>query len=201
MDRVPVGLLHQLAPLHHPETMLLIDDYEPDLGELHGFFEQRMRADDQLSVALGNVTADFVLAVLLERAGQQYDPIPRVFQNSSSGEVMLLREDFRGRHQCGLVPILNRNDGSLERDNRLPGPDVALQQTPHGIRLLHVASDLFQNALLRAGRVEGQNLLDGGTNPVVQTERDTRLRFHLPALEFEAELDEEKLFKDQAQMS
>ena len=45
--------------------MLLVDDDQAQFGELDFFFEQRMRADDQLRVALGDVPSDFALAILL----------------------------------------------------------------------------------------------------------------------------------------
>src|SRR5579885_2170150 len=45
--------------------------------------------------------------------------------------------------------------------------------------------------------MKGQNLLDRGTDPVVQPEGNTGLSFLLAALEFEAKLNKEKLLEDE----
>ena len=47
-----------------------------------------------------------------------------------------------------------------KRDDGFAGADVALQQTPHGIGLLHVGGDLFEHLFLRGGGMKRQNLLD-----------------------------------------
>jgi hypothetical protein len=114
---------------------------------------------------------------------------------------VLLRKDLGGRHQRDLVAVLDGDDGGFEGNDGFSGADVTLQQAPHGIGLLHVGGDLFQDALLRTGRVKRKNLLDGFANPVIQTEGDSGLCFHLTPLEFEAQFDEEQFLKNKAHMS
>ena len=48
------ALLHQVEALQHAEAVLLIDDGEAQLVELHVLFEQRVRADHHLRQALGD---------------------------------------------------------------------------------------------------------------------------------------------------
>ena len=42
------AFLPQRRALQHAETMLLVDDDEPELLERHGLFSQRVRADDEV---------------------------------------------------------------------------------------------------------------------------------------------------------
>jgi len=67
-------------------------------------------------------------------------------------------------------------------DRGLARPDVALQQTSHGIRLFHVGRDLFQHSLLRGRGVKRQDLLDRGPHPIVEAKGDSGLGFLLAPL-------------------
>ena len=87
---------------------------------------------------------------------------------------MLRRQNFRGRHQRDLVAVLDGDDRSLERDDRLAGADVALQQAAHGRRLGHVGGNLLQHALLRSRGMKRQNALDGGAHAIVDLRRRCR---------------------------
>ena len=176
------GFLHQLEALHHAEAVLFVHDHQAQLGELDFLLDQGMGADDQLRVALRDVAADFALAVFFQRAGQQHDPVSGIFQNSAGGKIMLLGQDFGGRHQRDLVSVFDGDDGGLEGHNGLARSDVALQQTPHGRRLFHVGGDFFEHALLRRRGMERQDLLDRFARPIVQGESNSGLRLLLAAL-------------------
>ncbi len=156
-----------------------------------------MSADDELRVSLRDVAADFALAVGFQRAGQQNDAVSGILQNLPRGKIMLLRENLRGRHQRHLITVLDRNDRRLKADDGFTRAHISLQQTPHGIRLLHVIGDLFQHPLLRRRGMKGQNLLDRLARVVIQAKGDAGLRFLLSAFEFQPQLDEEQFFKDQ----
>ena len=149
-----VGFFHQLEALHDSEAVLFIHDHQPQFGELHFLLDQRMGSDHQLGVALADVAANFTLAVFLQRSGQQHDPVSGILQNSPRGKIVLLGKNFGGRHQRDLVAIFHGNDGRLESHDGLARSDIALQQPPHGERLLHVLSDFLQHPLLRRRGME-----------------------------------------------
>ena len=69
---------------------------------------------------------------------------------------MLLGQDFGGRHKGDLQAVLHRNKGGQQRDDRLAGTDVTLQQPVHRRGTLHVFDDLFQRAPLSFGQPEWQ---------------------------------------------
>ena len=159
-----------------------------------------MRPDNQLRVPLRDVPAHVPLAILLERSGEQHDAIAGVFQNLPRRKIMLLRQNFGRSHERDLVAVLDGDDGGLKRHNRLARSHVALQQTPHRIRRLHIGGDFLQHPLLRRGRMKWQYLLNRMPHAIVQLKRDSGLRLLLPPLEFEPQLDKEQFIENQPDM-
>src|ERR1035438_2197866 len=144
-----------------------------------------------------DVAPDVALAVLLEGPGEQHDAISGLFQNLARREIMLLRENLGRSHERDLVAVFDSNNGRLKGHDRLPRSDIALQQTPHGIRRLHVGRDFLEHSLLRSRRMKRQYLLNGLPDAIVELKGDSRLRLLFPALEFKPKLDEEQLIEDQ----
>ena len=67
---------------------------------------------------------------------------------------MLLGEGFRRRHQRALALVLDRAQEGVQRDDRLPGTDVALEQPLHRRRLGEIEVDLGDRAFLMLGERE-----------------------------------------------
>ncbi len=106
--------------------MLLVDDHQSDVGELDFFFQQRVRANHQLRIALRDMPTDLPFSVVLQRASQKDNTISGVLQNPACGKIVLLRKDLRWRHQRDLAAVLNRDDSRLEAYDRFAGADVPL---------------------------------------------------------------------------
>ena len=70
---------------------------------------------------------------------------------------MLLGEDLGRRHERDLQAVLHRDQRRQQRDDRLAGADVALQQPVHRLRPLQVVDDLLQRLLLPGGQPERQH--------------------------------------------
>ena len=78
---------------------------------------------------------------------------------------MLGGEDFRGRHESGLVPVFYGYERGLHGDDGLAGADIALEEAAHGLGGLRMScDDLREDALLGGGGVEGEDLLEGFTD-------------------------------------
>src|SRR5882672_7330718 len=148
-----------------------------------------MRADYQLRVALPDVATYFTLAIRLKGAGEQDNAVSGLFQNAARRKIMLLRQNLRGSHERDLEPILNGDDRSLEANDRLARTDISLQQTPHGIRLLHVSSDFLKHPLLRGRGMKGQDFLYRSAHALIELESDSGLRFLLPPFQLQSQLD------------
>src|SRR5664279_2186650 len=193
-----VRLLHQAEALQYAEAMLFVHDHQPQLVELDRLLNECVGADHQLRVALRDVMACLLFSAGLLRAGKQHNAVAGGLENAAGGEVMLRRQNFGGRHQGGLVAVLHRDDSSFQRNNGLARADVSLQQAPHGNGLGHIVGNLFQHALLRRRRMEGQNSLHRIAYAAANLESDPRLSAHLPALEVQPGVEERKVFEDEA---
>src|SRR5580765_3949563 len=156
-----------------------------------------MGPDDELSVALRNVAPDGPFAILFKRACEQHNAVSGFFEDLPGREIMLLSKDLGRRHERDLISVFNRDDGGLERDNRLAGADIALEQPAHRKGRLHVGGNFLEHALLRAGRMKWQYLLYRFSDAGPDLEGDASARSLLAPLEFEAEFDEEQFVKDQ----
>src|SRR5579864_6656731 len=58
------ALLHQLKALHHTKAMLLVHNYEAELGEIYLLLDYGVSANHVLRVALRNVPSGLALAVI-----------------------------------------------------------------------------------------------------------------------------------------
>ncbi len=181
--------------------MLLVDNDEAQFRELYFLFQQRVRTDHELRIALRDVTTDFALAVGFERARQQHDAVSGILQNPPGGKIMLLGKNFGGGHQRHLAAVLDRDDGGLEAHNSFARSYVALQQTTHGIRLLHVCRNLLQHPLLRRRGMKWENLLDRRPHSIVQPECDSGLRLLLPAIQLQPQFHEKQFVEDHPNVS
>ena len=176
------ALLHQLEALQHAEAVLLIYYHQPELFEFNFLFDQRVGADHQLGISLSNVPADLAFAIFFERTGQKNNSIPRRLQNPARRKIMLLCKNFRRRHERDLISVFDGNDGGFECDQGLARSHVALQQTAHGIGLLHVRRDFLERSLLRSGGMKRQNFLYCFPHGIIQFESNSGLRLLLAAL-------------------
>ena len=131
--------------------MLLVDDAERQRAKLDVLLHQRMRADDQVisprSIA-GSSVAPLGRGDACRSAARRDTASPSSHLRQRA--VVLLGEDLGRRHERDLEAVLHRDDRGQQRDDRLAGADVALQQPLHRPRLLHVGDDLGER--LRAAR-------------------------------------------------
>ena len=114
---------------------------------------------------------------------------------------MLHGENFRGRHQRGLVAVFDDDGRGFERHDGLAAADVALQQAVHRHAALQVRRDFRERALLRVGGLEGQHALDRFANGrLAHAKRDPRLLLRRLLPHRDAQLVKEKLLENQPQV-
>ena len=75
-----------------------------------------------------------VLLQARRAAGQQIDAEPGRGQQPRDVAVVLRGQDLGRRHERHLQAVLHRDDRRQQRDDRLAGADVALQQPVHRLR-------------------------------------------------------------------
>ena len=83
LSRLP-ALFHQLKPLHDSEAVLLVNNDQPQFGEVDFLLDQGMRADNQIGVALADVAPRLTFSASLERSGQQHNSVAGIFQYAAS---------------------------------------------------------------------------------------------------------------------
>ena len=109
---------------------------------------------------------------------------------------MLLGEDLGRRHERDLIAALDRVERGEDRDDRLAATDIALHEAVHRMGLPHVAGDLAEHALLRAGQAEGQSPAEPAAELAARAEGDAGLLGDRMLAKHHAELEEEELVED-----
>ncbi len=138
--------------------MLLIDDNQPELVELHAFLDDRVGADHKVNLPVRHTFQDRGPLRGHHVAGQQGETEPRGLEVALEGLEVLGGEDFRRRHHGTLRAALDGVEDRARGDDSLAGADVALQEPVHRPWFLHVPLDLLQHALLGVRQDKRQGL-------------------------------------------
>ena len=155
VDGLALGAEQQA--LMHAEAVLLVDHGEREIAEGDALLEQRMGADgDRRSRHSPARRARARRPGALLAAGQQGELQPGRLRERRQPLGMLARQDFGRRHQHGLPAGLGGGCHRQQRDHRLAGADIALQQPQHALGLLHVVMDIGDRLALAFGQREGQ---------------------------------------------
>jgi len=175
------------------EAVLLVDDDEPEVGELYFFFDESVGADGEVGFAAEDAGTGVALGAEVERAGEEGDAVGAagvrgdgVGEELFGGEVVLCGEDFGGGHHRYLVAVFDGYQGGLQRDDGFAGAYVSLQEAAHGLGGAHVGDDFAEDSLLGGGGFEGEDLFEGFADVVVCGEGGAGAGAELAAFEFEA---------------
>ena len=131
--------------LQHAETLLLVDDDEPEILELDVLLQQTMRADDDVDGAAaqpGERARDLVVA---DESRQLAHGDREGREALGERDEVLLAEHGR-RHEHRHLTALDRGlESSANRELGLAETDVAADDAIHRARRLHVALDLLEH--------------------------------------------------------
>ena len=179
--------------------MLLVDDHQPEFVKRHRVLDERVRANDKVNRARGQLRLDLTAFFRRRRASDERHAEARGFQQPANGDEVLFGQDLGWRHEGNLEAVLHRHDCGDQRDDGLARSDIALEQTVHRLRPLHVFDDLGNHLLLIAGELERQHAARGLAD-FVGDDRRSRLSFGVrpPPPHDQPELKEEELLEDQA---
>ena len=156
----------------HAETLLLVDDDEPQILERDLGVQQFVRADDHVHRA-GPQALDGPVDLLggLEPAhGRHIDREP--FEPFAEGLVMLLDQQ-RGGHEHGhLLAVLHGLEGRAQRDLSFAEPHIAADEAVHRYGLFHVGFNLVDGGELVGGFLIGEGVFQLFLPWGVRTERE-----------------------------
>ena len=163
--RRPAALGAQRVALLDAEAVLLVDDDQPEVGELDALLQQRVGADDDAGPAVGDLGARLAAGRGLQRAGEQRDPgavggavelagpAERAEQLADAAGV-LGGEHLGGREQRGLAAGVDHLRHGPQRDDGLARADLALQQPVHRLLAAELRGQLLPHLALALGQLE-----------------------------------------------
>ena len=135
---------HLLEPLlvGHAEALLLVDDQQPQILELHIFLQEFMGADQQVQTAGAGGLQNAFLFLGGGEPGEHLDLHWEIFEPAAGGGIVLLGQNG-GRHQDRrLLAVQNTFHNGPERHLRLAIAHIAAEQAIHGPGLLHILFDV-----------------------------------------------------------
>ncbi len=110
----------------HAESVLFINNREPEIRELNALLKQGVGADNNLRAAVGNGGELNFAAFAFQFAGQPCNTNTEGTQPRIKVEAVLLRQNFCWCHQCGLLAIGHGLHCRQRCDNGFTGADIAL---------------------------------------------------------------------------
>ena len=149
----------QSGSLSHTKAVLLVDDSQSQVAELHRVLDEGMGANEYLQLATHQCLVNSCALTLTGRARQEsHLDTDSVGQRPDSFQ-MLTSQYFGGCHDAGLVSIIQGNQCGHESDNRLTATHISLQEAVHLLSAAHVMAHLADNTLLRPGKRKLQNVV------------------------------------------
>ena len=144
-QRQRVHLLRPLAQLllmGHAEALLLVDDEQTQILELHALGQQLVGTDEQIHSARFHPLQHILH---LRRCAESGQHLHRHRERPEPGDgrgVVLLCQHGGGYQNGGLFAVQNALHGRPQRHLRLAVAHIAAQQPIHGRRLLHIPLDI-----------------------------------------------------------
>jgi hypothetical protein len=143
----------------HPEPLLLVDDQQTELAELHVVAQQAMGADDHVDLARGESGDDGAGLGVGEEAAEHLHPDGEAGEPLTEGLEVLLGQQGGGHKHCGLRAVLHGLEHGAHCDLGLAEPDVTAHEPVHGRGRLHVRLHVVDGReLIRCG-LEGERVL------------------------------------------
>ena len=117
--------------LRHPETLLLVQDHEPEILRDDVAREDPVRPDEDVDLSLAEVGQDPRLLGAAAEARDHLDADGKVAVPLAKGVPVLLREDRSGAEDERLAVVERDRECRTNRDLGLPEADVAADEAIH----------------------------------------------------------------------
>ncbi|GMA88783.1 hypothetical protein GCM10025868_40330 [Angustibacter aerolatus] len=174
--RRPGGLGAQRVSLLDAEPVLLVDDHEAEVGELHVLLQQGVRADHDARLAGrrlqqapasdgGGLGAGEQPDAGADVAAAEHARFGQVAEHRGDRAVVLHGEHLGGGQQRGLPAGVDDREHRAQRHERLARPDLALQEPVHRSALRQVGGHLLAHLALAGRRLERQPRVEGVEQP------------------------------------
>jgi len=121
--------------------MLFVHDHESEGGELRRLREERVGADEQRDVAVGGAAADTPTLCGRHAPHQQIDADAERGEKLRGRRSMLACKELGRREDHRLQSSAGHGGSGNERNGRLPGANISLQQPQHRFPRREVSQD------------------------------------------------------------
>ncbi len=149
--------LLQLLLLAHAEAVLLVDDHQPQVPELHVLLDQLVRADDDVERAGGESLEGLRHFLRAAEARELGDSHREVGEAIAEILEMLLGEERRRHEDRHLHARGDGDEGGAHCDLGLAEAHVAAHEPVHGTPRRHVADHRLDRARLVRGFLERES--------------------------------------------
>ena len=148
----------RLEPLlvRHAEVLLLVDDHQAEVLELDGLAEQRVGADHDVDLAVGDALLH------AGQFGRRHEPrrLPDLHRKTleplGEGLGVLPRQQCGRHHHRHLLAAHHRGEGGAQRHFGLAEADVAADQPIHRTALAQIVEGRVDRGLLVVGFLVGK---------------------------------------------
>ena len=144
------------------EALLLVDDHEAEVLDLHAGLQQAVRADDQVDRAVGEALEGLLGLLVGLEPRQRPDRHRELAEPLGERRVVLLHQQRRRHEQDDLLAVLDRLERRAYGDLGLAVADVTADQAVHRHGALHVALDLVDRDHLVGRLDERERVLELG---------------------------------------
>ena len=144
--------------------MLLVEDDEPEPGELDGRGQRGVRPDHEIHAAAGDRAPHGGRLRRGPPAGEELETEPRTLEPRRQRRVVLRRQGVGGSDEESLMSGRDRGEQRARGDGGLAAADVPEQEAPHRDRLLQVGEDLGERRVLARSERERNPLADARPN-------------------------------------
>ena len=126
----------------HAEALLLINDQQAQVLELHTLLQQLVGADQKVQVPGAGRLQNALLLLGGGEPGKDLDLHREVLEPAAGGGVMLLGQHRGGHQNGGLLAVQDTLHDGPEGHLRFAVAHVAAEEAVHGPGLLHVLFDV-----------------------------------------------------------
>ena len=159
-DVDPLAQLLDLLLVDDAEPLLLVDDQQPQVAELHVLRQQAVRAHDDLHLARREILERLLLLGLRAEAADHVDAHGKRGEALAQRLHVLKREHRRGREEGHLFAVHHGLERRAHRHFRLAVADVAAEQAIHRRRRFHVGLDVADRGELIGREVVREGVLE-----------------------------------------
>ena len=142
------GNLLQLFLLLHAESLFLVHDDQPQIGEGHVLGDQPMSADDDVRISPAKLSQRGGLLGRRAEAGQHIHLHGEAAQTALEGLQMLECQNGGGDEHGYLIAAHDRLEGGTEGHLCFAVSHVAAEETVHRIGRLHIPTDVRNRGAL-----------------------------------------------------